>query len=120
MMSRRFRIAAAALVIAGAAGFARFHNKLVKSVPAKDAVVAAPKEVRLWFAEKPEPALSSITVVGADSAKVATGKARATDDPLSIAVDVTGAMRPGAYSVRWRTSGKDGHVIRGSFPFSVK
>ena len=120
-MSRSLlRAAALTALVAGTAGFGFFHNKLVKSTPAKDAVVAAPKEIRLWFAEKAEPGLSSITVIGTDSSKVATGKVKATDDPLSIAVDVTGPMKPGGYVVRWRTSGTDGHVIRGSFPFAVK
>lgn len=120
-MSRSLlRLAAVTLLVAGTAGFGFFHNKLVKSTPAKDAVVAAPKEIRLWFAEKAEAGLSSITVAGTDSSKVATGKVKATDDPLSIAVDVTGAMKPGGYVVRWRTAGADGHVIRGSFPFTVK
>jgi hypothetical protein len=114
------RLAALAALVAGSAGFGLFHNKLVKSTPAKDATVTAPKEIRLWFAEKAEPGLSSITVVGADSSKVATGKVKATDDPLSIAVDVTGPIKAGSYVVRWRTSGADGHVIRGSFPFKVK
>ena len=120
MMSPTLRPAALALLVAATAGFGVFHNKLVKSTPAKDAVVAAPKEIRLWFAEKAEPGLSSITVIGTDSSKVATGKVKATDDPLSIAVDVTGPMKPGGYVVRWRTSGTDGHVIRGSYPFTVK
>ena len=33
-----------------------WHNHLSKSVPAADATVTeAPKEIRLWFAEKVEP-----------------------------------------------------------------
>lgn len=114
------RLAGLALLVAGTAAFGLFHNRLVKSAPAKDAVVAAPKEIRLWFAEKAPPALSSVTLLGADSAKVATSRVRATDDPKSVAVDVTGPMPPGRYDVQWRTSGDDGHVIRGSYPFTVK
>lgn len=29
-------------------------------------------------------------------------------------------MKPGSYQVRWRTSGADGHVIRGTVPFRVQ
>lgn len=120
-LSRRpLQVLVLAALVAGLTGFGSFHNRLVKSSPADKATVSpAPKEIRLWFAEKPEPALTSITLVAADSSTVATSKVRKTDDPLSVAVDVTGAMKPGGYTVRWRTSGDDGHVIRGSYRFTV-
>ena len=114
------RIVAMAALVAGLAGFSFFHNRLVKSTPAdQSTVTTAPKEIRLWFAEAPEPALSRVALMTADSTPVTTGKVRKTDDPLSIAVDVTGAMPAGRYLVRWRTSGADGHVIQGTFRFSV-
>jgi methionine-rich copper-binding protein CopC len=102
------------------AGTAFFHNRLEKSAPAADEkLVTAPKEIRLWFHEKPEAALTTIAVVGTDSTKVATGKVHTTDDPLLVAAAVTGAIAPGGYIVRWKTSGKDGHVIKGSYSFRV-
>ena len=111
---------AATAMVAGLVGFSTFHNRLVKSTPADKATVSTtPKEIRLWFAEKPEPALSRITLMTADSTPVATSKVRKTDDPLSIAADVTGPLPAGPYLVRWRTSGTDGHVIQGTFRFSV-
>jgi len=119
---RRFAAHAAGIgaLLIGLTGFTFFHNKLDKSAPAADQQLAAPpKQIRLWFHEKPEPALTSIAVVGTDSAKVATGKVQPTDDPLSVAAAVTGTMKPGRYIVRWKTSGKDGHVIKGSFTFTV-
>jgi methionine-rich copper-binding protein CopC len=110
-----------AIGLAGAlATAAFFHNKLEKSAPAADEkLAAAPKEIRLWFQEKPEAALTTIAVVGSDSTKVATGKVHTTDDPLSVAAAVTGPMAPGGYFVRWKTSGKDGHVIKGSYSFRI-
>jgi len=125
MKSFPVRRAAARLMIlcalvTGLTGFAFFHNKLEKSAPAVDEQLAAPpKQIRLWFHEQPEPALTSIAVIGADSTAVVTGKVRATDDPLSLAAPVTGAMTPGRYIVRWKTSGKDGHVIKGSYAFRI-
>lgn len=105
---------------AALAGAAFFHNKLEKSAPAADEKLAtAPREIRLWFHEKPEAALTTIAVVGADSTRVTTGKVHTTDDPLSVAAGVTGPMAPGGYIVRWKTSGKDGHIIKGSFSFRV-
>lgn len=117
---RLLRIAAIGALVTGLAGFSFFHNRLVKSAPADKSTVAAPKEIRLWFAETPEPALSRITLLTADSTPVATGKVRKTDDPLSIAIDVAGPIPAGPYLVRWRTSGKDGHVIQGIFGFTVR
>lgn len=117
---RLLRTAAIGALVTGLAGFSVFHNRLLKSAPAdKSTVAAAPKEIRLWFAETPEPALSRITLMTGDSTPVATSKVRKTDDPLSIAIDVTGPMPAGPYLVRWRTSGEDGHVIQGTFGFTV-
>jgi methionine-rich copper-binding protein CopC len=36
----------------------------------------------------------------------------------SLVAEVTGAMTPGAYTVRWKTSGKDGHMLTGSFGYT--
>lgn len=97
-----------------------FHNQLTKSQPEKAATVSAPTEIRLWFREKSEPALSSITLLrAADSSRIALEKIARTDDPLSIRAAVPTALAAGSYIVQWRTSGDDGHVIRGSFPFTV-
>ncbi|MEK7380459.1 MAG: copper resistance protein CopC, partial [Gemmatimonadota bacterium] len=67
-----------------------------------------------------EPALSGITLIRAsDSSKVALAKVAKTDDPLSIRAAVPATIAPGGYLVSWRTAGEDGHLIRGSFPFTV-
>jgi len=95
------------------------HNRLDKSLPAAGQTVGSPKEIRLWFTEKVQPALSRITLTTADSGNVAIGNPRATDDPKSIAVDVAGPLSPGKYTVSWRTAGDDGHAVRGRFSFSV-
>lgn len=120
MTLRKLTLAAtlAALVAVPAAAL---HNHLTKSVPAKDEVLAtAPTSIRLWFSEKPTPAFSSITLLAADSSRVAMSKPRATDDTLSIAADIQAPLQPGAYTVVWRTAGNDGHAVRGRFGFTVK
>ena len=99
---------------------AMFHIHLDKSAPAKNQeLTEPPKEVRLWFSEKPEVRLSTITLQGADSAKVVLSKPSPTDDAHSVVSKVTGAMGPGTYLVKWKTAGKDGHAIRGSYTFSI-
>ncbi len=103
------------------ASAAAMHNRLTDSRPKADAVVAtAPTVIQLWFAENPEPALSSIALVAADGRKIPVAKPEKTDDPLSIRATVGARLAPGVYTVQWRASGKDGHVIRGSYRFTVK
>jgi methionine-rich copper-binding protein CopC len=118
----RFRLIALAGVLVAVTALpagARFHTKLTKSNPAADASVAAPKVIELWWNEKPELALTTVTVQGADSAKVALGKLRGSSDLMGVAADVTGPLAPGKYIVKWKTAGKDGHAVRGSFNFSI-
>lgn len=98
-----------------------FHNHLTKSQPAdQEELAAAPTSIRLWFAEKPELRFTSITLHRADQSKVAVGKAKATDDTLSVSFDVTEPLGAGTYTVAWRTAGRDGHAVRGKYGFSVK
>lgn len=106
----------AGVVLLPAAFF--FHTHLTKSFPAKDASLAeAPAQVRLWFSTKPEAKLTSITLLAADSSKIAMGPVAATDDTLSVAAAVQGQLAPGAYTVVWKTAAKDGHVVRGRYRF---
>jgi hypothetical protein len=115
------RLIALALLATATSGAGFFHNHLTKSTPAaKATLTAAPTQIRLWFAEKPEIALTRITLRTADSTRITLGKVATTDDTLSVTAPVTGAMAKGGYVVSWQTAGKDGHVIRGSFPFTVK
>ena len=96
------------------------HNRLVKSEPGVDAALAkSPAVVRLWFKEAAELAVSSIRLADAAATPIATGAVRATDDKTSIAVTVSAPLLPGQYTVTWKTAGPDGHVIRGSFGFTV-
>ena len=120
-MSTSFRSTAVWLMALIGTPSLLWHNELTKSLPAADAAVAPPPTtIRLWFAEKVEPKFSSITLMKPDSTKVEIGKPRATDDPKSIISDIPTRLPSGAYLIRWRTAGTDGHAVRGSFKFSVK
>ena len=120
-MPVRSFVAMAGLALLASGSAVALHNHLTKSAPAEDEVLAAaPRVIRLWFSEKPEPAFSSITLLGADSAKVEVGKAEATDDTLSVSFAIKAPLSAGAYQVRWRTAGKDGHAVRGTYRFSIK
>jgi hypothetical protein len=100
------------------------HNRLVKAEPAVEGTVSAsPKQIRLWFKEAPEAKVSGITLLavrGTDSTAVPLGPVHGTDAATSIAADLPKPISSGRYAVRWRTSGKDGHVIRGQFGFTLQ
>ena len=97
---------------------AAVHTHLVKAEPGVDStVVAAPKQIRLWFNEAPEAALSAATLLKADNSPVATVKMAQTDDSLSVSGTVPVALEPGTYQVLWRTGSKDGHPVRGKYTF---
>jgi methionine-rich copper-binding protein CopC len=97
------------------------HNHLVKSDPAADAKIPAPPTaIKLWFAEKPEVAFTSITLMKSDSSRIATLRAVATDDTMAVSIPLGATtLVPGDYLVGWRTASRDGHAVRGTFRFSI-
>jgi methionine-rich copper-binding protein CopC len=67
----------------------------------------------------PEIPFTSVTLMQADSTKIATIKAVATDDSMAAAAPLSTSLPPGKYLVGWRTASSDGHAIRGMFEFSI-
>lgn len=113
-------LASVVAVTAAAPLFGARHNRLLRAEPGVDSTVKQPPaQIRLWFKEAPELAVSSIKLADAAAKPVATGEVKATDDKTSIAAAVTAPLPPGKYTVTWKTAGVDGHVIRGSFGFTV-
>jgi copper resistance protein C len=117
MPTTTFRLAAvAAATLFGG----MFHNHLVKSAPGDgQRLNASPREVRLWFSERPEVPFTSVTILRADSSKVATIKTVATEDTLAVAAPLPAPLPAGAYTVQWRSASSDGHAIRGRFGFTI-
>ena len=112
-------VTAAVTVLALAAWSAPFHLHLVKSAPGANATVrAAPDSIRLWFSQAPELKLTSVKVTGPGTATVALAPLARRDSAVVVA-PVKGKMGAGAYTVAWRTMSKDGHVVRGTFGFTV-
>lgn len=123
-MSRPYRRALlpaliASLLVASAAW--AVHATLVKALPAIDGTVAtAPTTLTLWFSEHPDVALSNIRLRGPDSVLVTTTAPRAAADTMAIVSEVRGTLAPGVYTVQYRTAGPDGHVMRGSYKFTLQ
>ena len=113
--SRLTFLAAGLLLI----GSAFLHTKLVKAEPGFDVtVVESPAEVRFWFSDRPEAALTSASIMKEDHSPIATVKMKDTDDSLVVAGPVPVALEPGRYMVMWKSGSKDGHVVRGTYYFT--
>jgi hypothetical protein len=117
---RALAVAAATAGIAFlSAAHAPFHLRLLRSAPeANAAIAAAPGSIRLWFSQAPELAVTTVKVTGPGGVAVALAPLTRGDSSLVVA-PVKGMMAAGAYSVTWRTMAKDGHVIRGTFDFTI-
>ena len=97
------------------------HTVLVKATPAIDGTVkTAPTDLTLWFNERPDLSLSNIRLRGPDSVMVELGGVKAGADSTALTVPVRGTMKPGKYTVLYRTAGDDGHVMRGSYSFTFQ
>lgn len=117
-MSKGLRILSLAAAVTLVTGMV--HNHLVKSAPSQgERLAAAPKEIRLWFNERPEIPFTSVTLMKADSTKIATIKAVATSDSMAASAPLLTPLPPGKYLVAWRTASSDGHAIRGVYGFSI-
>jgi methionine-rich copper-binding protein CopC len=100
------------------------HLKVDRTLPATGGTIAtAPKQLQVWFTEMPTLAVSALVLEGpsgkAELGKLALGKINNEPDK-SIVADVVSALAPGKYKVSWRTSGADGHMLTGTFEFTLK
>ena len=98
------------------------HAILVRSDPAKDSVLSiAPKQVRMWFSEALNPAFSTAVVVNGENKQVDNRNAHvSSSDQTEMDVSLQPNLPPAVYIVIWRTdSAADGHILRGSFIFSI-
>lgn len=126
MSIRRRSALRLALVLTGllsvaATARAAMHLRLVKSEPAKDAVVAAPSNLKLWFSLKPALAVTAVKLTGASDVAIKIGKpAHAGDEKVPVSVTVNEPLAPGKYTVSWKTASSDMHPVTGGFSFSVK
>src|SRR6266700_4151405 len=98
------------------------HAILLRSDPAKDAVLpVAPSQVRMWFSEALNPAFSTAVVVNGANTRVDIGDAQvSSSDPTEMDVTLKSNLPPAVYIIVYRTdSNVDGHILTGSFLFSV-
>lgn len=94
------------------------HMKLSKSMPAPNSTGAKPAKIQIWYTQKPDQAVSRITLSGPSGAVKLGAVTVGADKSMSAAVE--GAMGDGAYTVSWQTAGDDGHLQKGEFSFTVR
>jgi methionine-rich copper-binding protein CopC len=99
-------------------GVAGAHTVLVSSDPAADATVPnGPPRVSATFNEDLQPAFAAMTVVGPDGNLWSSGEPEVRGPVASVAVRTLGP--PGRYTVNYRVTSADGHVVSGSWSFTV-
>jgi copper transport protein len=120
-MGKRVRclllVLAAALIPATA--FA--HVKLDRSDPGAGSILTAtPLEMKFWFSETPEIAVTRFVLTDA------AGKVVGLADPLPVEgnpnqlrVQLLNPLAAGVYKLTWKTVGLDGHPAQGDFSFRV-
>lgn len=127
MITARFPYCASVLksVAAGAgaaliASSALAHSFLVEADPSsKDHVSDPPKIVKLRFGSGVEPPYSKLTIESPDGKVLAEGNIAVPDKPRELSVNAPASMPPGKYIVRFRVLSSDGHIVEGSYDFTV-
>ncbi len=97
------------------------HANLADARPAPNSVLeTAPEAVIAWFTEPIEAGLSEIRVLDSSGARVDRGDTAVDpNDPTAMSVGLE-PLADGTYTVAWKNvSTVDGHLVRGSFLFSV-
>ena len=112
-------LAAALIVIAlAAAPTAAAHATRIATDPAVDAVLdSGPSQVSATFNEKLQTTFVAMTVVGPDGNLWSSGQPRVEGAVVSVDVMPLGPV--GTYTVNYRVTSADGHVVSGSWPFHL-
>lgn len=121
-MSALARIISVILMMAGSAvaGLtpASAHAALTASEPPANATLSSgPSRVSATFNEALQTAFAAMTVVGPDANEWSSGDPEVRDATASVAVRPLGPS--GTYAVNYRVTSADGHVVSGSWSFTV-
>ncbi|HLR98188.1 MAG TPA: copper resistance CopC family protein [Mycolicibacillus parakoreensis] len=125
-MTARARAGAAALLLAallagavGLAGAASAHAVLIGTDPDRDAqLTVGPDRVSATFNEKLQTTFAAMNVVGPDGEHLwSTGDVQVDGPVVSIGLRPLGPT--GDYTVHYRVTSADGHVVSGSWQFTL-
>jgi methionine-rich copper-binding protein CopC len=83
-------------------------------------LVRPPDRVRLWFSEPLEAKFAAVSVWDASGKQIDQRDGLVgPEDPKALSVSVP-TLGPGNYTVKYRVLSVDGHVVEGSFRFTVR
>ncbi|MCT7661542.1 copper resistance CopC family protein [Mycobacterium deserti] len=100
------------------AGVAAAHATRVASDPVENAeLTQSPARVSATFNEPLQAQFAAMTVVGPDGNLWSTGDPRVQDTVISVGVRPLGPS--GTYTVNYRATSADGHVVSGSWSFRL-
>lgn len=102
----------------GGAGTAGAHATRVAADPAENAeLTQGPARVSATFSEALQAQFAAMTVVGPDGNLWSTGEPQVDGAVLSVGVRPLGPS--GTYTVNYRATSADGHVVNGSWSFRL-
>jgi copper resistance protein C len=102
----------------GGAGDASAHAARIASDPAENAALSvSPPRVSATFNEAMQAQFAAMTVVGPDGNMWAEGQPEVKGAVVSVAVRPLGPA--GTYTVNYRVTSADGHVVSGSWSFRL-
>lgn len=94
------------------------HATRIATDPAANAVLASgPQRVSATFNEQLQTTFAAMTVVGPDGNVWSAGEPTVAGAVVSIAVRALGPS--GTYTVNYRVTSADGHVVSGSWSFQL-
>jgi copper resistance protein C len=107
-------------VLLGTASASWAHAFLDHAEPAVGSQVHdPPPQVKIWFTERLEPALSKIQVFDATGQQVDKRDVQADKSNAPLLSVSLRSLQPGKYKVVWRVVSIDTHVTTGDFVFEV-
>jgi copper resistance protein C len=80
---------------------------------------SAPTQVKIWFTEKLEPALTKIQVFDTSGREIDKRDAKIDESNAALLMVSLPELKPGNYKVIWRAVSVDTHVTTGSFTFAL-
>jgi methionine-rich copper-binding protein CopC len=105
------------MAVAGA-GAAAAHATRVATDPVENSELSqAPQKVSATFNEALQPQFAAMTVVGPDGNLWSTGDPKVDGAVVSVGVRPLGPS--GTYTVNYRVTSADGHVVSGSWSFRL-
>jgi copper resistance protein C len=121
-VTRLFRLAlvaalVAAMALASAPVASAHATRIATDPPDNTALASGPQRVSATFNEQLQPEFAAMTVVGPDANLWSTGDPQVQGAVIAVGVRPLGPA--GTYTVNYRVTSADGHVVSGSWSFRL-